>query len=61
MSQTKKVVVTGGAGLIGSHLAERLVEQGYQTIILDDLSTGKIENIEELLNKGSVEFVRNTG
>jgi len=56
--QTKKVVVTGGAGFIGSHLAERLVEQGYKIIILDDLSTGKIENIKELLNKESVEFVR---
>jgi len=38
----KKVVVTGGAGFIGSHLSEELVRQGYQVIILDDLSTGKI-------------------
>jgi len=56
--QTKKAVVTGGAGFIGSHLAERLVEQGYRTIIIDDLSTGKIENIKELLNKESTEFVQ---
>ncbi len=53
-----EVVVTGGAGFIGSHLAEKLVGRGYQTIILDDLSTGKMENIEELLKKGSVEFIR---
>jgi len=38
----KKVIVTGGAGFIGSHLAEELARQGYQVIILDDLSTGKI-------------------
>ncbi len=35
----KKVVVTGGAGFIGSHLSEELVRQGYQVIILDDLLT----------------------
>ena len=58
MSQTKKVVVTGGAGFIGSHLIERLVEQGYQVIALDDLSTGKMENIRELLRNDIVEFIR---
>ena len=58
MSQTKKVVVTGGAGFIGSHLAERLIEQGYPVIILDDLSTGKMENIEGLLKNDTVEFIR---
>ena len=58
MSQTKKVVVTGGAGFIGSHLAERLIEQGYLVIILDELSTGKMENIEELLKNDTVEFIR---
>ena len=47
----KKVAVTGGAGFIGSHLSEELVRQGYQVIILDDLSTGKMENIELLLKK----------
>ena len=41
----KKVVVTGGAGFIGSHLAEELVKQDYYVIILDDLSTGKMKNI----------------
>ncbi len=54
----KKVVVTGGAGFIGSHLAEELVKQGYHVIILDDLSTGKLENIAELLNKDNIDFVR---
>jgi len=45
---SNKVVVTGGAGFIGSHLAEELARRGYYTIILDDLSTGKMENIRTL-------------
>ena len=58
LSQMKKVIITGGAGFIGSHLAEELTGQGYQTIILDDLSTGKIENIKNLLKNDNVEFIR---
>lgn len=54
----KKVIVTGGAGFIGSHLVEELVRQGYHVTILDDLSTGKLENIEELLRKDNLEFVQ---
>jgi UDP-glucose 4-epimerase len=54
----KRVLVTGGAGFIGSHLAEELVKQDYAVIVLDDLSTGKMENMAELLRKGDVEFVR---
>ena len=50
-----KVLVTGGAGFIGSHLAEELVKQGYQVIILDNLSTGKLDNIKEFRNQ--VEFI----
>ena len=38
-------VVTGGAGFIGSNLVDKLIEQGIKVIILDDLSTGKKENI----------------
>ena len=41
----KKVVVTGGAGFIGSHLAEGLARRGYRVTVLDDLSTGRLENI----------------
>ncbi|NOQ17735.1 MAG: NAD-dependent epimerase/dehydratase family protein, partial [Dehalococcoidales bacterium] len=44
----QEVIVTGGAGFIGSHLAEGLVKRGYSTIIFDDLSTGRTENIEGL-------------
>ena len=53
-----KVVVTGGAGFIGSHLAKELVRLGYKVFIIDDLSTGKLENIEDLLKENSVDFVQ---
>ena len=42
----KKVIVTGGAGFIGSHLAEALVIKGYQVVILDNFSTGRMDNIK---------------
>jgi len=52
------VIVTGGAGFIGSHLADELVRRGYKVIILDNLSTGRMSNIEPLLRDGSAEFVQ---
>lgn len=52
-----KYLITGGAGFIGSHLADRLVAGGDQVILLDDLSTGRSENVEHLLDLDSVEFV----
>jgi len=54
----KRVALTGGAGFIGSHLAEELARRDYYVIILDDLSTGRMENIEELVKKGKIEFIR---
>jgi UDP-glucose 4-epimerase len=49
-----KVLITGGAGFIGSHLAEALLDRGDEVQVLDDLSTGSIENIEHL--KGAKGF-----
>ncbi|RMD86325.1 MAG: NAD-dependent epimerase/dehydratase family protein [Candidatus Dadabacteria bacterium] len=46
----KRVFITGGAGFIGSHLSERLLDAGYRVLVLDDLSTGAMENIEHLLD-----------
>ena len=43
-----RTLITGGAGFIGSHLAEALLEQGHQVMVLDDLSTGRMENIAHL-------------
>ena len=46
----QKVVVTGGAGFIGSHLVEELAKRGNRVIVLDDLSTGKLENLAHMLS-----------
>jgi len=40
-----KIIVTGGTGFIGSHLVDRLIEKGHKVIIIDNLSTGKKENL----------------
>ena len=40
-----RCLVTGGAGFIGSHLVNRLVDDGHEVIVFDNLSTGKTENI----------------
>lgn len=55
MSITSKVLVTGGAGFIGSNLAEELIRQGAKVTILDSLVTGFRENLEEI--KGDFDFV----
>lgn len=55
MAVTTKVLVTGGAGFIGSNLADELLRQGAKVSIIDDLSTGNIENIKEI--NGDFDFV----
>jgi len=51
------VLVTGGAGFIGSHLVEELVARGYNVRVLDVLSRGNLEYIQPLIDKGKVEFI----
>ncbi len=51
------VAVTGGAGFIGSHLVDRLVELGYIVRVIDNLSSGSIENIKHHLKNKNIEFV----
>jgi UDP-glucose 4-epimerase len=50
------VLITGGAGFIGSHLAERCLAEGWRVAILDDLSTGAFENIAHLKNKSAFSY-----
>ena len=45
MAEAKKVIVTGGAGFIGSHLVDRLLAEGHQVVVMDNLSTGKLRNL----------------
>jgi len=52
-----KNLITGGAGFIGSHLAEHLLDHGKRVIVLDDLSTGSIENIEHLKENPRFSYV----
>ena len=58
MSTLKRILVTGGAGFLGSHLCERLVAQGHDVICLDNLFTSQKQNIAHLLEKPNFEFVR---
>ena len=53
-----RYVVTGGAGFIGSHIAEELVSRGDEVVILDNLFSGKIENIQAFLNNPKVTFLQ---
>ena len=54
----KRIVVTGGAGFIGSHLCERLVKEGEDVICIDNLFTGSKENIRKLFDYDNFEWIR---
>jgi len=56
-SMENRILVTGGAGFIGSHIAESLAERGFEIRVYDNLSAGSSDNIEHLLNKPSFEFI----
>ena len=47
----KKFVITGGCGFIGSHLVDHLIKENHKVIVLDNLSTGRLENIKNFKDK----------
>jgi len=53
-----KALITGGAGFIGSHLAERLLDDGEHVVLLDNLSTGRLENIQSFRQHPNLEFIQ---
>jgi len=53
-----KAVVTGGCGFIGSHVVDRLVGQGHEVKVIDNLSTGYLENLQGHLDSGNVELLK---
>jgi UDP-glucose 4-epimerase len=57
---SQRFLITGGAGFIGSHLAEQLLERGSSVVILDDLSTGRIENLSHLRGHDRLQIVRDS-
>ncbi|MEO7411776.1 MAG: UDP-glucuronic acid decarboxylase family protein [Opitutaceae bacterium] len=53
-----RILITGGAGFLGSHLSERLLKEGNEVIVIDNLFTGRKQNIAHLLTNDRFEFVR---
>ena len=58
MSETKRALVTGGAGFLGSHLCERLLDEGLDVVCMDNLITGAVANVEHLFGREGFVFVK---
>jgi UDP-glucose 4-epimerase len=54
----EKILVSGGAGFIGSHIVNRLIADGAEVTVYDNLSTGKLENIADAESKDRLHFVK---
>ncbi|MBV6644160.1 MAG: SDR family oxidoreductase [Cyclobacteriaceae bacterium] len=52
----EKVLITGGAGFLGSHLSDRFLKEGYHVVAMDNLLTGSLDNIEHLMGEKDFEF-----
>ncbi len=57
MSSPKTILITGGAGFIGSHFCERFIRSGFRVIVVDNLITGSLKNIEPLRKEPRFEFI----
>jgi UDP-glucose 4-epimerase len=53
-----RAIVTGGAGFIGSHLVEFLVDKGYEVLVIDNLSSGRYEIIKPLIDRNKINFIK---
>jgi UDP-glucose 4-epimerase len=58
VSETTNILVTGGAGFIGSHLVERLLSDGHSVTVIDDLSTGRLENLRAVRTHPRLEVIQ---
>lgn len=56
MAERKRILITGAAGFLGSHLCDRFIKDGYHVIAMDNLITGRLKNIEHLFGKETFEF-----
>lgn len=55
-----RVLITGGAGFIGSHLSEALLDAGHEVVVIDDLSTGSLDNVQHVKDRPGFEYVIDT-
>lgn len=55
-----KILITGGAGFVGSHLADKLIGEGHEITVIDDLSTGRYQNVEHLEGKPNFRLIIDT-
>ena len=53
-----RILLTGGAGFIGSHLCDRLLKEGHEVVVVDNLVTGNIENITHLAGREDFGFIK---
>ncbi len=53
-----RILVTGGAGFIGSHLCDRLIGEGHQVVVIDNLVTGNSQNVAHLAGRDDFQFIR---
>ncbi|MEM7658484.1 MAG: GDP-mannose 4,6-dehydratase, partial [Bacteroidota bacterium] len=58
MSKKPKVLITGGAGFLGSHLCDRFIREGYEVVAMDNLITGSLSNIAHLFGVDGFRFVK---